>query len=765
MAEFISSGTFDSAYPPIVTQRAPTTSDRKGPYGPIEIGTLWIDKPNNDAYILTSVVANVATWINIGGGTGTFAALTVNPGNAVITAGNLTVTAGNFAVSAGTVTFGAFGKGILFSSAAGLISSSAGTNGQIPIGKTGDAPLWATLTAGAGINITNGANSIQIDATGATAVKYTTDDANIVVPDGTGNVNVVGGSNLSSTGAIANTVTLDLNPSVSITGKLTAGNDLEMTTGTCLIASDDNAANAIYLHANGGVNEQINIFSDQGTGVDSVWVHSDVGGLTLASGLASADAINITASNAAGGIDVDYGTNGINFAGANGAFTVTSGTAAISIGADAAAHDVTLGGTTGASSLTLQAGTGATTITAGGVFDVNAVGLLTLDSSGGRIDIGANAVAQNINIGTGAAARTITVGNSTGASSVILDCGTGAFDLGVTATDHTSRLGSTTGVSALTLQAGTGAMTFTAGGAFDVNAVGAVTIDSTGGAISIGNGADAFAVNLGTGAAARTVTIGNATGATSVVVNSGTGNLDLGVNATDHSTRVGSTTGVSALTLQAGTGAIGINGGGDITVDAVGTVEINSSAAAIRIGNDAVAQDIAIGTGAAARTITLGNATGATSVVVNGGTGAMQFGANAVAHATTIGSTTGAAATTVQAGTGGIALNAAGIVTMLPATDTQAAAAVTINANVGVGTFTGITTAAGSSQDFTINNSLVTATSAILCTLANKGANDAQMTVQRVLPGTGSFVVTAKNNGAAALNGDVIITFWVIKAS
>jgi hypothetical protein len=36
------------------------------------------------------------------------------------------------------------------------------------------------------------------------------------------------------------------------------------------------------------------------------------------------------------------------------------------------------------------------------------------------------------------------------------------------------------------------------------------------------------------------------------------------------------------------------------------------------------------------------------------------------------------------------------------------------------------------------------------------------MTVQRVNPGAGSFTVTTKNNGAAALNGDVFISFWVL---
>lgn len=727
MAENLQLSPFDQSFPPIISKRSPTTRDRA------ELGTIWINTVLNDVFILTSVVAGVSTWINAGGGSGTFSSLNISGAS----------------VFGGAVTVSTFGKGVLFSSVAGVISAAAGADGQVIIGKSGDSPLWATLTAGAGIGIVNGANSITISAPGATAVSYVTDVAGPVLPGITGAVNVVGGSNLTSDGTVANTITIDLNPSVSVTGKLTAGNDLEMTTGTCLIASDDNAAQAIYLHANGGVNETIEIYSQLGTSATSLNLHSLVGGITIGAGTALA----LT------------GTASSSITMTNAAFAISTGTGALNLGTDAAAKTVTLGSTTGAASTVVQCGTGALNITGGGAMTLSAAGLLKIDSSAGRIDIGTDVVAQNINIGTGAAARTISIGNSTGASSVVLDCGTGNMDVGVTATAHTTRVGSTTGASALTLQAGTGAFTCTAGGVLDVNAVGAVTVDSTGGAIQIGNGADAFAIDLGTGAAARTITIGNATGATSVVVNSGTGNLDLGVNATDHTSRLGSTTGVSALTLQAGTGATTITAGGAFDVNAVGAVTIDSTGAAIQIGNGANAFAVDIGTGGAARTITIGNNTGATSVIVNGGTGAMQFGANAIAHATTIGSTTGAAATTVQGGTGGIAINAAGIVTMLPATDSQAGAAVTINANVGVGTFTGLTTAAAASQVFTITNSLCTATSAILCTLANLGANDAQMTVQRVVPGAGSFTVTAKNNGAAALNGDVIITFWIIKAS
>ena len=66
--------------------------------------------------------------------------------------------------------------------------------------------------------------------------------------------------------------------------------------------------------------------------------------------------------------------------------------------------------------------------------------------------------------------------------------------------------------------------------------------------------------------------------------------------------------------MNAGAGAVAVVSGAAMDLDAVGALSLNSSAAAINIGNDAVAQAINIGTGAAARNITIGNNTGASSL-------------------------------------------------------------------------------------------------------------------------------------------------------
>jgi hypothetical protein len=69
------------------------------------------------------------------------------------------------------------------------------------------------------------------------------------------------------------------------------------------------------------------------------------------------------------------------------------------------------------------------------------------------------------------------------------------------------------------------------------------------------------------------------------------------------------------------TGELELTAGSTLDIDGVGALQINSSAAAISMGNDATSQAINIGTGAAARTITIGNTTGATAVNINIGTG------------------------------------------------------------------------------------------------------------------------------------------------
>lgn len=613
-----------------------------------------------------------------------------------------------------------------------------GTNGQLLIGKTGLDAAWANLTTDGTILITEGVGAIGLSVVAPGSVTEFQTDAGNAAPV-LGVSQFAGGTNIGSTGA-GSLVTYNLDPSIALAGSLTAGTSVTATTfvtaganlnmlaGICTITSDTGAADDIYLHCDGGVNETLRLHVDRGTGAASLALTSDVGGIAATSGLAAANAIRFNAT--AGGIDIDWAANSCVMTGANAGFTLVTGTGNISLGADAAQKD-------------------------------------------------------------------IVIGNATGTSSVTVDVGTGTASFGASATAHDTLIGGTNTTSKLTLQSGTGdlictstdAITLNAAGLIDVDSAGALSLNSSAAPINIGDDPVAQNINVGTGAAARTITIGNATGATTITVNSGTGTANFASNATQHDTILGSSTGNSATAIQTGTGdlallALGrilLNSAGITDIDSAGILSLNSSTAIINIGDDDIDQNINIGT-SGERVTTIGNIDGVSGLVFNAGTGDatitttnsvftvvtgtgnISLGVDATDHDVAIGSATGVSDMTLTAGTGGMSLVAAGIVDVAVITDTQAAVAVTVNANVGSGVFTGpIATVAAASQVFTITNALCTVDSKILCTMANKGANDAQMTITRVVPGAGSFTVTGTNNGAQTNNGDIIITFWLLQ--
>ena len=158
------------------------------------------------------------------------------------------------------------------------------------------------------------------------------------------------------------------------------------------------------------------------------------------------------------------------------------------------------------------------------VFDVNASGAVTVDSSGGTISIGADNVSQNINIGTDGV-REITIGDASAANA-----------------------------AGLTLRANTGGIDIDCS-----QSTGALSLDTAGGAIEIGVNAAAGAINIGTNATQRKVTIGSSTGNTEVEIATGTGGVD--VDSTGKINIATSNANADALTID-----VSGNGGADITV-------------------------------------------------------------------------------------------------------------------------------------------------------------------------------------------------------
>jgi hypothetical protein len=267
--------------------------------------------------------------------------------------------------------------------------------------------------------------------------------------------------------------------------------------------------------------------------------------------------------------------------------TITIGTASID-----ASGSLAIGGTTatsiaiGHSGITTDFPSGSTVdFTGATVTGIPAAGA---DSLSSVLAIGDTTGANNIVITSG---QSVTGANeltlvSTTTGTAAFDSGTtGAVNVGTGASAKTVTVGSVTGAAATTLRAGTGAMTLTAGGIFDVNATGAVTIDgttvgitsATTNAITIDSGTTG-AVNIGTGASAKTVTVGNAAStevqfdAILMDINGGTGGVTIDAAATGDIALTAANNAASDITFQAhGSAVIPFNTAGDPNLDTTAT--------------------------------------------------------------------------------------------------------------------------------------------------------------------------------------------------
>lgn len=175
----------------------------------------------------------------------------------------------------------------------------------------------------------------------------------------------------------------------------------------------------------------------------------------------------------------------------NAEIAITSNNGPIKIGNDAVQKAITIGNLTGSTSLVLNSGTGGFDLTSTGHVRLDAAGALELNSSGGVIQVGHDAVNQNINIGT-AGSRTVTIGNNSGSTNVSL-----------VAADTIS---STSGALNLT---STAAMAMTAGTGLDIDVtVANLSLNAAAGLINIGNDSVDQNINIGT-AGARTINVGS----------------------------------------------------------------------------------------------------------------------------------------------------------------------------------------------------------------------------------------------------------------
>jgi hypothetical protein len=303
----------------------------------------------------------------------------------------------------------------------------------------------------------------------------------------------------------------------------TSANDANITvdphgSGTLALGTADNTAVNVGALA-------VNLTSD-GTPETAMALISTNGGIDIT----AAKAIDITTSANNTNITVNPNGSGTLALGSQSNTTVTVDAIALSLDATGGASNMTLTANSAEDDLTIEvagAHNSSLFLKSSGT-DVDA---MALTASVGGIDITA---AQAIDITTSHNNANITIDPHN----------TGTLALGTasnTAVNVGANVITATSVAALTLTDGTasfelgGTGATTLSGATTVTLVGSdhMQLNSSGGAISIGNDDNDFAINIGTqgertisigtGAFADVVTIGNVTGITDVNINSGTG--------------------------------------------------------------------------------------------------------------------------------------------------------------------------------------------------------------------------------------------------
>jgi len=206
------------------------------------------------------------------GTTGAGNTVTINLDPSISLAGSLSV--GTTSLFIGNAEFDAgvrvtsFGRGVVQSDASGILSSTNGTDGQVIIAATGADPAWANLTSlDSSITITNGPNSIDLSAVGGGgggAINFPTDSG--TATEAAGVLRILGGTNIGTTGA-GNTVTVNLDPSVTLAGSLVVGTTLNVGgasqfTGNALFNGNvtvNNFSEGVVQSDNSGL-----LFSDKG---------------------------------------------------------------------------------------------------------------------------------------------------------------------------------------------------------------------------------------------------------------------------------------------------------------------------------------------------------------------------------------------------------------------------------------------------------------------------------------------------------------------
>lgn len=464
----------------------------------------------------------------VGTGAGGALALTAGAGGNTGTGGAISLTSG-----AGT---GA--------SVGGAITIAAGAAGSTPSGATVTG-AGITLTAGTGTGVGTGTAGVGGNVTlvgGGGGTSYSTGGAG-------GDVILRGGSR--SPNSAASDGSIIFQTSVNGAGGGSVVERWRINPSGHFISGTDNT----YDIGQSGATRPRDIY----TGGDVTISGGDLVSTTSSFNLINATATTVNFASAATTLNIADGaiTSTIDIGG-----VTADGASTINIATNATSADVITIGNSHASTTLALVGGNDWSITAAGIA-----------SFGSYLQVGSATPTTYSRFGTGTTGHSLSGANDVLVTGDLEVDGTIYFDGTVNTTNLVNTGTFTTSGGAANINAssnfatnintGTSNAAVTIGGGsnavavnsttLDLDTTGALQINSSGGAISIGNDAVAQAINIGTGAAARTITMGNATGATALAFNSGTGSQTF-TSLVETGTTTTSAFVFDAAEIKAGTG-------------------------------------------------------------------------------------------------------------------------------------------------------------------------------------------------------------------
>jgi len=239
--------------PPILAQRAPTTSDYQYP-----IGQIWVDEVGDDAYILVDVASNTATWQVMAATPGEIATITASSGGALSpTAGNINIlgtanqitTAGSGSTVTLTLPAAITAPGSLTTTTTLASGTTLAAGTSMSSGTSIIAGTTLTATLGA-ITATNG--NLVLTAAGNKMIRSSVGTTTAAGANSIGSVVLVGGTaTVATTSVTTNSLIQIWRQSVGATGAAALGmlSVGTITNGTSFVINSLQSADATALQA------------------------------------------------------------------------------------------------------------------------------------------------------------------------------------------------------------------------------------------------------------------------------------------------------------------------------------------------------------------------------------------------------------------------------------------------------------------------------------------------------------------------------------